>query len=129
VEEVELRPEPAVVARACLLEALEIRVEVLLGVEGGAVDPRQLRVRRVAAPVRAREARQLERLDRLRVLQMRAAAEIGEVIGAVVELRIEGDVALGRVDELDLVRLAFRLEPLLRLLAGELAPLPAATLL
>ena len=76
VEEVELRPEPAVVARAGLLEALEVRVEVGLVVEGRAVDPGQLLVVLVAAPVRAGEAGQLDRLDRLRVLQVRPAAEV-----------------------------------------------------
>ena len=105
VEEVELRPEPAVVARARLLEPLEVRVEIVLRVERGAVDPGQLRVLLVAAPVRAREAGQLDRLDRLRVLQVRAAAEVGEVA-----LRVERDRALGGVDELDLVRLALLLE-------------------
>ena len=79
VEEVELRAEPPVVALARLLEPLEVRVEILLAVERGAVDPGQLRLRRVAAPVRAGEAGQLERLDRLRVLEVRAAAEVGEV--------------------------------------------------
>ena len=44
VEEVELRPEPAVVALLRLLEQLEARVEVLLAEERGAVDPRQLGV-------------------------------------------------------------------------------------
>ena len=79
VEEVELRPEPPVVARARLLEPLEVGVEVGLRVERGAVDPGQLGVVLVAAPVRAGEPGQLERLDRRRVLQMRPAAEVGEV--------------------------------------------------
>ena len=64
VEEVELQAKAAVIPRAGLLEALEVRIEVGLGVEGRAVDPRQLGVLLVPAPVRAREARQLERLDR-----------------------------------------------------------------
>ena len=79
VEQVELHAEPAVVALARLLEPLEVRVEVGLRVERGAVDAGQLLVVLVAAPVRAGEAGQLERLDRLRVLQVRAAAEVGEV--------------------------------------------------
>ena len=62
-----------------LLEPLEVRVEVGLAEERGAVDPGQLRVLLVAAPVGAGEAGQLERLDRGRVLQVRAAAEVGEV--------------------------------------------------
>ena len=57
VEEVELLPEPAVVALARLLERCEVRVEVGLRVERGAVDAGQLRVVLVAAPVRAGEAR------------------------------------------------------------------------
>src|SRR5436853_5075549 len=112
MEEVELRTEAAVVPLARLFEALEIRVQILLAVERRAVDARQLRLRRVAAPVRARKARQLQRLDRLRVLQVRAAAEIGEVA-----LRVERDVALRGVDELHLVRLLLRLEARLRFVA------------
>ena len=57
VEEVELDAEPAVVALLRLLEPLEVGVEIGLGVEGGAVDPGQLRVVLVAAPVGAGEAR------------------------------------------------------------------------
>ncbi len=64
MEQVELLPEPPVVVRARLLEPLEVRVEVGLGEERRAVDPRQLRVLLVAAPVRAGEACQLDRLDR-----------------------------------------------------------------
>jgi hypothetical protein len=64
MKEVELRTEPPVVVRARLLEPLEIGVEVGLREERGAVDPGQLRVLLVAAPVGAREPRQLDRLDR-----------------------------------------------------------------
>ena len=113
VEEVELRAEPAVVALLRLLEALEVQVEIGLRVEGRPVDPRQLRVLLVAAPVRAGEAGQLERLDRLRVLEVRAAAEVGEVA-----LRVERDRPLGGVDELDLVRLVLLLEAPARLVAA-----------
>src|SRR6266568_8284298 len=100
VEKVELRSELAMVAALRILETLEVRVEVGLGVERGAVDARQLGVLLVAAPVRAGEPRQLDGLDRARVLQMRAAAEIGEVA-----LRVERDRAFRGVDELHLVRL------------------------
>src|ERR1041384_5616842 len=86
VEEVELKSEPAVVAPLRLLEQLQVPVEILRRVERGAVDPSELRVVLVAAPVRAREAGQLQRLDRLRVLQVRTAAEIGEVA-----LRVQAD--------------------------------------
>ena len=112
VEEVELRPEPPVVPALRLLDALEVRLEVVLRVERGAVDPRELRVLLVPAPVGAGEAGQLERLDRLRVLEVRAAAQVGELA-----LRVERDVALRRVDELDLVGLALLLEAPARLVA------------
>src|SRR5436309_15651032 len=121
MEEVEPLAEHSVVTLARLLEPFEMRVEVFLPVEGRAVDARQLRLRRVAAPVGAREAGQLQRLDRLRVLQVRAAAEVGEVT-----LRIERDVALGGVDELRLVRLSLGLEAGLRLAARELFARPLA---
>ena len=57
VEEVELHAELAVVALTRLFEPLEVRVEIGLRVEGGAVDAGQLRVVLVAAPVGAGEAR------------------------------------------------------------------------
>ncbi len=121
VEEVELHPEAAMVTLFRLLEQCEARVEVLLAEERGAVDPRQLGVVRVAAPVGARQRGQLECLDRSRVLQVRATAEIGEVA-----LRVERDLPLGGVDELDLVRLALRLEPCAGLVCGDLLTLPDA---
>ena len=124
MEEVELAAQLAVVARLRLLEPLQVRVEVGLRVEGGAVDPRQLRVPLVAAPVGAGERGQLDRLDRLRVLQVRAAAEVGELA-----LRVQRDLALGRVDELDLVALALGLEAALCLLRRDLLALPGAALL
>src|SRR5436189_126564 len=123
MEEVELRAEPAVVALARLLEALEVGVEIRLRVERRPVDPRQLLVVLVAAPVRARESGQLHGLDRLGVLQMRATAEIREVA-----LRIDGDRAFRRVDELHLVRLVLLEEALLRLRRGYLLTLPLASL-
>ena len=123
VEQVELEPEPAMVAGARLLEPLEMRVEVCLRVERGAVYPRELRVLLVAAPVGACEARQLHRLDRSGVLQVRTAAEIRER-----PLRVERDVPLGVPRELDLVGLPFGLESRERLLAGELLARPLAPL-
>src|SRR4051812_37836482 len=79
MKQVELNAELAMVARAGLLEPLEMRVEVGLRVERGPVDASELRVLLVPAPVGAGEAGQLERLDRLRVLQMWAAAEVAEL--------------------------------------------------
>ena len=49
----ELAPEPAVVALAGLLEALEVLLELGLGEEGGAVDAGQHRAVGVPAPVGA----------------------------------------------------------------------------
>src|SRR5437588_11762363 len=95
------------VTLARLLKPREVRVEIGLRVERGAVDASQLCVLLVAAPVGAREPGQLERLDRLRVLKVRTATQVGEIT-----LGIERDVALGGIDELNLVRLALRLEPL-----------------
>ena len=111
------------VARAGLLEPLEVRVEVLLAEERRPVDPRQLRVLLVAAPVGAGERGELERLDRRRGLQVRAAAEVGEVA-----LGVERDRALGGVDELDLVLLALGREPRPRLVGRDLLALPGAPL-
>ena len=42
VEQVELHAEAAMIPPAGLLEALEVRIEIRLGVERRAVDPRQL---------------------------------------------------------------------------------------
>src|SRR5262249_1773334 len=123
VEEVELRAEPAVVAALRLLELLEVGVEVRLRVERRAVDARELLVVFVASPVRAGEARQLDGLDRLRVLEVRAAAEVRELA-----LRVERDVSFGRVDELDLVLLALLGEELLRLLGRDLFARPLTAL-
>ena len=109
------------VARLRLLEQLEVLVEVLLAEERRAVDAGELRVRRVAAPVGTGERGELEGLDRRRGLQVRAAAEIGEVA-----LRVQRDRALGGVDELDLVLLAFGREPLARLVGRDLVAVPGA---
>ncbi len=119
MEEVELRPELAVIPSARLLETFEVRVEILLGVEGGAVDPRQLLVVLVPAPVRTCEAGQLQRPDRPGVLQVRPAAEVCELT-----LGIERDRPFGRADELDLVGLALPLEAGARLGGRYLLPAP-----
>src|SRR5215210_2135399 len=123
MEEIELRPEAAMVARPCLLEPLEVRVQIRLVVEGGPVDAGQLLVVLVAAPVRAGEAGQLDGLDRTRVLQVRTAAEVGEL-----SLRVGRDRRFRRVDELDLVFLALVGEVTLRLVRAELLTIPAAAL-
>ena len=116
------------VALAGLLEPFEVRVEVALAEERGAVDPRELLVVLVAAPVGPGEAGELERLDRARVLEMRAPAEIGELVRAVVGLGVERDLALGGVDELDLVGLALGCEAPAGLLAIDLLDRPGSPL-
>src|SRR6187431_1987830 len=113
VEEVELRAKPSMVALPRLLEALEVSVEICLRVERRAVDPGQLLVVLVTAPVGTGERGELDRLDRLRVLEMRPAAEIRELA-----LRVQRDVALGGVDELYLVGLVLLEEALLGLGRG-----------
>ena len=119
VEEIELPAEHTVVSGPRLLDPGEVRRQVVRRVEGRAVDPGQLRVLLVAAPVRTREPGELDRLDRLRILQMRAAAEIGEVA-----LRVQRDVPFRTVDELDLVRLVFGLEARPGLLPRDLLARP-----
>ena len=84
-------------------------VELLLRGEGGAVDPLEHRVALVAAPVGAGERQHLEGLDLAGALDVRAPAQVDEV--AVLEERdllVRGE----RLDDLDLVGLAARLEQL-----------------
>jgi hypothetical protein len=105
LEEPELRAQPAVVARASLLEALEVLIEVLLGEERRAVDAGELLAVGVAAPVRARDGLQLERLDALGRGRVRPAAQVGE---RPVRVQRDGRRAGVRdqvLDQLDLVRL------------------------
>ena len=107
VEQVELAPQPPVVAQPRLLDPLEVGVELLLAEERGAVDAGQHRVGGIAAPVGACGGEQPEGLDRLGGLQVRAAAEILEAV-----LGVEADLALGEVaQQLGLVRLVLGLEP------------------
>ena len=100
------------VAPLGLLDAGEVRVEVLLGEPRGAVDALEHRACRVAAPVRAGDLHELERADPAGARDVRPAAQVGEVA-----LAVGGDgLALGQLgDELALVRLLFegveRLEP------------------
>src|SRR6266550_2680090 len=119
MKQVELGPQPAMVPLARLLQTLQVGVQIGLVVEGRAIDPCQLLVVLVASPVGPGEAGQLDRLDRLRVLQMRPAAEVGEVA-----LLVEGDLAIGAIDQLDLVGLALAHEAAARLLARYLLAVP-----
>ena len=74
-----------------LLELLQVRVELLLIRPDRPVDPGELRVPFLAAPVRAGDGEQPERADLPGSLDMRAATEIDEV-----PVLVDRDLAVGR---------------------------------
>ncbi len=115
-EQAELATEPAVVAGAGLLEALEVLGELGLLEERRAVDAGEHRAGGVAAPVGAGDGLQLERADRRCRGRVRSTAEVGE---RPVAVQAHGLDALGAnevLDELDLVGLVLGAEALDRLL-------------
>ncbi len=118
-EEVEVAADAAVVALAGQLERLEVRRQLFLAREGGAVDAREHRVLLVAAPVGAGQAGELEgaAAELVGAGQVRAAAEVGELA-----LRVDADgLLVGQVlDELDLEGLLGGAEDGEGLLAGQL---------
>src|SRR5690606_35978078 len=78
-EEVELRPEPAVVPLGRLLQPVEVLLERLLAVPGRAVDPLELRVVLAPPPVRTGHPHELEVPEvALRVGHVGAAAQVDE---------------------------------------------------
>ena len=83
VEEVELDAEPAVVATSGLLALGDEGVELLALEERGSVDALQLFVALVAAPVDAGHPQQLDRAKPAGVGDVRAAAEVDEIAGAI----------------------------------------------
>ena len=107
-EEVEVAAELAVVATLGLLDPVQVRVERLLGLPRGAVEPLELLVLLVATPVRRRRPHQLERRDPLGGRQVRAAAQVapgdlavaahvvvdGQLAGADLDARSLGDLAV-----------------------------------
>ncbi len=101
-EELEVATERPVVTALDLLQPLEIRVELRLRRPDRAVDPLQLGVVLVAAPVRAGDRHELERTDLPGALDVRPAAEIDEV---VVPVRAHPAVLDRLVELLDLVDL------------------------
>ena len=103
------------VARLRLLDPLQVRLEVLLREEGGAVDAGQHLAALVAAPVGAGERAQLDRLDPAGRGTVRAAAEVLEGPVAVERDRLDAFVADKILDQLDLVVLALGPEDLDRL--------------
>src|ERR1041384_4033297 len=104
---------PAMIALLGFLELLEVRVEILLLGEGGAVDAGEHRVVAVAAPVGARDLPQLYGAPHLADAgHVRAGAEVEPVALPVdLDLLIRRD----RVDQLDLEALAHAGEGVLRL--------------
>jgi hypothetical protein len=78
-----LLAQHAVVAFLGLLDVLQVIVKVLLGEERRSVDTLQLRILLISQPVRARDVEQLEGLDFPGRRNMRPAAEVGELAGAV----------------------------------------------
>ena len=117
VEEVHLARELAMVAPLRLLELLEIGVELLPPGKGGGVDPREHRLRRIAAPVGARNFHQLERVaDFASRGHVGAAAKVGPIALAIkLDLLVERN----GVDEFDLECFAFLLEEAFRLVARD----------
>ena len=103
------------VALLGFLDLLEVGVELFLLGERRAVDARQHRVVRVAAPIGARHLHQLEGVaDLAGRTHMRAAAEVEPV---ALEIDLDRLVAGNGVDQLDLEGLALVAEHLLGLLA------------
>ena len=82
-EDLQLFAQLLVVALLRLLEELHVVVELALRHPGGAVDASQLRLLLVAAPVRARDAKQFERLELFGGPHMRTSAEVEKVAGAI----------------------------------------------
>ena len=98
-----------------LLELLQIGVELFFLGERCAVDARQHRLRRIAAPVGAGDLHQPEGVADLEGRgHVRPAAEVGP-LALAVELHLL--IAGNRVDQLDLERFALLLEEALGLFA------------
>ena len=97
-EQVQLGAELAVVALLGLLEELQVRLQLVLGRPGGAVDALELRVLLAAAPVGGRRAHQLERRDVPGGGQVRAAAQVlpAQLAGLGVEVVVDGQLAARR---------------------------------
>ena len=113
VEEIELAAELLVVALERFLVRLDVRLELVLRLEGPGVDARHHRVVGVAAPIGARDRAQLERAlgESAGVVDVRPVAHVEE--GAV---RVEGEPVEALLLEelhrvLALVGLAHLLEP------------------
>ena len=125
-EEVHLATDAAMVALLGLLEHGEMRLELVLGGEGGAVHAGEHLVLGIVLPVGAGDAGELEGLEGLGVGEVRAHAHVD-----VVALLVEGDAGIvcKVADVLDLVLLAALLHEGDGLLAGQLENLELEVLL
>ncbi len=102
VEQVQRLAQLAVVALLGLLELLQVRVQVLLLEEGGAVDALQHGLVGVAAPVGTRGGKHLHVTDALGGVDVRSPAQVHETAHGINGDRLTGDV----VDEFELVALS-----------------------
>src|SRR5436190_13129944 len=94
-EEVELAAQQPVVAPLGLLEAVQVRLQVVLGCPCRAVDPRELRSLLVSPPIGTGERRQLERADPAGGGNVRTEAEVHPQSGAIQDDRLSRpDLAL-----------------------------------
>ena len=100
------------VAGARLLEPLQVLLELLLRAERRPIHAREHLAVGVAAPVGARHARELERLDPLGAGAVRAAAQVGEGAVAVERDGLHALVSHQVLDQLDLVVLPLAAEAL-----------------
>ncbi len=103
VKQIQLLAELAVVAFFCLLQAVEIGIEVFLPGPRGAVDALQHLVTRIAPPVGTGQPHQLEHLELAGGRHVGTAAQVGEI-----PLPIQGNLLPfgNRLDDLGLVVLA-----------------------
>src|SRR5690606_8060025 len=100
-EQLEFAAEAAVIATLGLLAGRQVGIELGLSREECAVDALEHRTVLVAAPVSARDVRELERAELARALGVAAAAEVLEVaVPEVTDRRV-----LDVVDEFQFVGL------------------------
>ena len=104
VEQVLLLADPPMIALLCFLDALDVGLQLLLVRPGGAIDALQLLVLGIAAPVRAGDAGELERLEEARVRHVRSTAHVHVFLVEVQAHR--GHVGAHVVDQAQLVFLA-----------------------
>ena len=107
-EQIQLLPNHAMVALLRLFHLLQVRVEIFLREKRSPVDALQLRILLIAQPVGASDIEQLERLDFPGRRNVRPAAEVSELAGAVNRNLFIG---LGELlDEMALHEVAFFFE-------------------